>query len=79
MKKYNGFRGITMIVFLMFLGIVLAIIKANGWIVIPTFCIVFCWITSFFSWLIYSYGRGIADEYIKNKKTNKLNKNDIEK
>lgn len=37
-----------MILLLMFVGIILSIIKANEWIVIPTSCIVFCWVVSFF-------------------------------
>lgn len=50
-----------MIWFLMFLGLVLSIVKANGWIVIPTFCIVFCWVVSIVCWLIYSYSKGLAE------------------
>lgn len=60
-----------MFYFLMFLGIILSIVKANAWIVIPTFCIVVCWIVSIVSWLIYSYAKGIADgvnEQIKKAK-----------
>lgn len=49
-----------MIWFLMFLGLVLSVVKANGWIVIPTFCIVFCWGVSIVCWLIYSYSKGLA-------------------
>lgn len=61
-----------MIYFLMFCGIILSIVKANGWIIVPTSCIVFCWITSFFSWLIYSYARGIGEEISKKMKQNKI-------
>ena len=51
-----------MIIFLMFLGIALSIIKANGWIIVPTFCIVFCWVVSFVSWLAYAYAKGMGEE-----------------
>lgn len=54
-----------MILVLMFLGLVLSIIKANGWIVVPTYCVVFCWIVSIFSWMIYSYAKGIGEEVSK--------------
>ena len=60
-----------MISFLLFLGIVLQIIKANGWIVVPTFCIVFCYVVSFASWMMYSYARGIASELVEKAKMDK--------
>ena len=50
-----------MISLLLFSGIVLSIVKANGWIVVPTFCVVFCWVMSFFSLIIYSYAKGIGE------------------
>lgn len=50
-----------MIALLLFSGIVLSIVKANGWIIVPTFCVVFCWAMSFFSWIIYSYAKGIGE------------------
>lgn len=54
-----------MIVFLMFLGIVLSIVQANGWFIVPNLCIVFCYVMSFFSWLIYSYAKGLGEELSK--------------
>lgn len=60
-----------MILLLMFVGIILSIIKANEWIVIPTSCIVFCWVVSFLSWMIYSYGKGVGEEIMN--KNNKIN------
>ena len=56
-----------MIVFLMFLGIVLSIAQANGWFIVPNFCIVFC----FFSWLVYSYAKGLGEELSKRMKIDK--------
>lgn len=53
-------------------GMVLSIIKANGWIVIPTYCIVICWIMSFFSCIIYSYAKGIGEELAKKVKKEKM-------
>ena len=50
-----------MIALLLFSGIVISIIKANGWIIVPNFCVVFCWVMSFFSWIIYSYAKGIGE------------------
>lgn len=54
-----------MILFLMLIGIALSIVKANGWIIVPTSCVVFCWVISACSWLIYSYARGIGEEISK--------------
>lgn len=53
---------------LMFLAIILSIVKANDLLVIPTFVLVFCWGMSFFSWIIYSYAKGLTDGI--NKKMN---------
>lgn len=44
-----------MIKLLLFLGIILSIVKANGWFIVPMPVLVFCWVMSFFCWLIYSY------------------------
>lgn len=57
-----------MIVFLMFLGMALSIVQANGWIIVPNFRIVFCYVMSFFSWLIYSYAKGLREELSKKMK-----------
>lgn len=57
-----------MIALLLFSGIVLSIVKANGWIIVPNFCVVFCWVMSFFSWIIYSYAKGIGEEIGKKMK-----------
>lgn len=54
-----------MIVFLMFLGIALSIVQANGWFIVPDFCVVFCYVMSFFSWLAYSYAKGLGEELSK--------------
>ena len=64
-----------MIYFLMFCGIILSIVKANGWIIVPTFCVVFCWITSFFCGIIYSYARGLGEEISKKMKQDKIEDN----
>lgn len=57
-----------MIVLLMFLGIALSIVQANGWFIVPNFCIVFCYVMSFFSWLVYSYAKGLGEELTKRMK-----------
>ena len=64
-----------MIYFLMFLGIILSVVKANGWIIVPGFCVVFCWITSFFCCLVYSYAKGIGEEISKGMKQSKIEEN----
>ena len=56
------------IVFLMFLGIALSIVQANGWFIVPNFCVVFCYVTSFLSWLASSYARGLGGELSKRMK-----------
>lgn len=43
-----------MIKLLLFLGIILSIVKANGWFIIPMPVLVFCWVGSFVCWMIYS-------------------------
>lgn len=60
-----------MIVLLMFLGIALSIVQANGWFIVPNFCVVFCYVTSFFSWLAYSYAKGLGEELSKKMKIDK--------
>ena len=60
-----------MIVFLMFLGIALSIVQANGWFIVPNFCIVFCYVMSFFSWLAYSYAKGLGEELSNKMKIDK--------
>ena len=57
-----------MIVLLMFLGIALSIVKANGWFIVPDFSVVFCYVMSFFSWLVYSYAKGLGEELSKRMK-----------
>lgn len=54
-----------MIKLLLFLGIVLSIVKANGWFVVPIPVLIFCWAMSFVCWLIYSYALGVGE---KNRK-----------
>lgn len=60
-----------MIVSLMFLGIALSIVQANGWFIVPNFCVVFCYVMSFFSWLAYSYAKGLGEELSKRMKIDK--------
>lgn len=57
-----------MLLLLAISGMVLSIIKANGWIVIPTYCVVLCWIMAFISCMIYSYAKGIGEELSKKVK-----------
>lgn len=59
-----------MIVLLMFLGIALSIAQANGWFIVPNFCIVFCYVMSVVSWLVYSYAKGLGEELSKRMKIN---------
>ena len=49
-----------MIRLLLFLGIILSIVKANGWFVVPMPVLVFCWVGSFVCWLLYSYALGVG-------------------
>lgn len=55
-------------------GIALHIVKANGWFVVPTFCIVFCYIFGFICSMIEhtakSFGKEIAKKIVKNEKNN---------
>ena len=50
-----------MIRLLLFLGIILSIVKANGWFVVPMPVLVFCWVGSFVCWLLYSYALGVGE------------------
>lgn len=43
-----------MVFAMMALSILVSVIKANGWMMIPTYCVVFCWIGSFLAWCVYS-------------------------
>lgn len=54
-----------MIVFLMFLGIALSIVQANGWFIVPNFCIVFCYVMSICACLAYSHAKGLGEELSK--------------
>ena len=56
-----------MIKLLLFLGIILSIVKANGWFIIPMPVLVFCWVGSFVCWMIYSYALGRSDYYSSKK------------
>ena len=57
-----------MIKLLLFLGIILSIVKANGWFVVPMPVLVFCWVMSFICWLIYSYALGVGEGAAKEMK-----------
>lgn len=54
-----------MIRLLLFLGIILSIVKANGWFIVPMPVLVFCWVMSFICWLMYSYALGIGEGVAK--------------
>lgn len=60
-----------LLLFLPFLGVALSIVAANGWLVIPTYCIVLCYIASAIAGLVYSYARGVTDELMKKMKAEK--------
>lgn len=53
-----------MIKILVFLGMALSIVKANGWIEIPNFCIMFCWVTSIVYALVYAFVSRIKEEIV---------------
>ena len=57
-----------MIKLLLFLGIILSIVKANGWFIVPMPVLVFCWVMSFVCWLIYSYALGVGEGAAKEMK-----------
>lgn len=50
-----------MLQILMLLAIALSIAKANSWLIVPTFVLIFCWGMSFFCWSTYSYAKGLGD------------------
>lgn len=52
-----------MFVLMAFSGIILSIVEANGWFIVPKFCIFFCYAMSIFSIMIFSAGRGAAEGY----------------
>ena len=66
-----------MVFLMIFSGVILSIIKANGWIIVPTFCVIFCYFIGFYVSTIYSYAKGIAEKInIDNaKKLQDFNKN----
>ena len=51
-----------MIKILVFMGIVLSIVKANGWIVVPESCIWFCWTGSAVGVLVYFFVANIREQ-----------------
>lgn len=51
-----------MIKIFMFTGIALSVAKANGWLIIPTFCIVFCWAVSIACVLMYCFVANIKEQ-----------------
>lgn len=53
---------------LIILGIILSIVKANEWIIVPTFCTILCWVMSFLYLIIYSCIKGIVDILVKESK-----------
>lgn len=61
-----------MIKILLFLGIVLSVIRANGWIVVPIYVVIFCWVMSFVCWIIYSYAIGIGEGIAKEIKKDSM-------
>lgn len=71
LKKLKGMVVNFMLRLLMFLGLILSIVKANRWVIVPTGCIVFCWIVSVIGFFIYAYAMGatktIVDEMKKQK------------
>lgn len=61
-----------MIYFFMLLGVALSIVSANGWFVVPTFCITFCWVISIAACLLYAFASSIAKS-INKKLLDELN------
>ena len=57
---------------MLFSGVALSIVKANGWIVVPTFCVVWCYLIGFYSATVYSYGKGVLEGY-KSSNQNHIN------
>ena len=53
-----------MIWVMIFMGIALSIIRANGWIIVPTFCLVFCWGISIVCAVIHCYVTSLKEKVI---------------
>lgn len=68
-----------MVYFLIILAIALSIVKANGWILVPNFCVVVCWIFVIVYWFVYSYAITIA-KHIDKKMAEELSeaKNNVQ-
>lgn len=56
-----------MVFAMMALSILVSVIKANGWVMIPTYCVVFCWIGSFLVWCVYSNSKAANGQKSKNE------------
>ena len=56
-----------MVFVMMALSILVSVIKANGWMMIPTYCVVFCWIGSFLVWCVYSNSKAANGQKSKNE------------
>ncbi len=75
MKKFVKKVNLTLLWIVTFLlGIVLSIVHANGWIIVPITCRVICWIFSILGYMLYSYVKGVFDskpiqEIIEQNKT----------
>lgn len=50
-------------------GIILSIVKANQWFIVPQFCIVFCYVVGFFYGWAYTVSKSLIKDVqrIKNK------------
>lgn len=57
-----------MMFLMIFSGVILSIIEANEWIIVPKFCIVFCYIMGFYTATIYSYVNGLSKKIVQNNK-----------
>lgn len=57
---------------LLFLSVALSIVKANAWIVVPSFCVVICWILCVLFFFIYSIALSIANKFIEEESTKKF-------
>ena len=58
---------------LLIIAVGLSIVRANGWIVVPTYIIVFSWILLFCGYGLKQYGCGIGE-----KLAEKVNKSDTD-
>ena len=47
------------------LAVVLSIIKANGWFIIPTYLMCIIWISCSFYFIVYCYAKTISDNIDK--------------